>query len=186
MTDSVDRRQDTGWLTEPEQQAWRAVLRLRGPLLGAIGRQLVRDSGLSLSDYEVLVALSESGAGVVHVQDLLSSTDWEASRLSHHLTRMQARGLVARQPCPADGRSSEVVITDVGRRMIERAAPLHVAAVRDLFIDVLSPQQLTALADIGATVAERLEPLSTAAPAPQHHPTTREHRAPGPISEVSS
>ena len=156
MSDSVDPHQDTAWLTEPEQRAWRTVLRLRGPLLAAIGRQLIRDSGLSLPDYEVLVALSESDSGMVHVRDLLSSTDWEASRLSHHLTRMEARGLVTRRPCPSDGRSSEVVITDAGRQMIERAAPLHVAAVRELFIDVLSPQQLSALADIGAVVAERL------------------------------
>lgn len=79
-----------------------------------------KDSGLSMPDYEVLVALSESADGVVHVRDLLRSTDWEASRLSHHLTRMQARGLVGRQACPKDGRSSEVFITAAGRTAIER------------------------------------------------------------------
>ncbi|MDQ2845596.1 MAG: MarR family transcriptional regulator [Actinomycetota bacterium] len=145
------------WLTAAEQQAWRTVHRLRGPLIGALGRQLAKDSGLSMPDYEVLVALSESANGVVHVRDLLRSTDWEASRLSHHLTRMQARRLVGRQSCPQDGRSSEVYITDAGRTAIEQAAPAHVAAVRAQFIDLLTPAQLATLADIGQLVADRLE-----------------------------
>lgn len=149
--------EQVAWLTAAEQQAWRTVHRLRGPLIGALGRQMAKDSGLSMPDYEVLVALSESVDGVVHVRDLLRSTDWEASRLSHHLTRMQARGLVGRQSCPQDGRSSEVFITDAGRAAIEQAAPPHVAAVRAQFIDLLTPAQLATLADIGQLVADRLE-----------------------------
>ncbi|MDQ6657664.1 MAG: MarR family winged helix-turn-helix transcriptional regulator [Actinomycetota bacterium] len=149
--------QQMAWLTAAEQQAWRAVHRLRGPLIGALGRQMAIDSGLSMPDYEVLVALSESADAAVHVRDLLRSTDWEASRLSHHLTRMQVRGLVGRQPCPQDGRSSEVFITDAGRTAIEQAAPAHVAAVRAQFIGLLTPAQLATLADIGQLVADRLE-----------------------------
>lgn len=170
VTRSTEGDQDSRWLTETEQLAWRTVLQLRGPLLGAIGRQLARDSGLSLSDYEVLVALSESESGMVHVRDLLASTGWEASRLSHHLTRMRARGLVNRRPCPADGRSAEVVLTGSGRDMIDRAAPMHVAAVRELFIDVLSAQQLAALTDIGATVTERLDLINDEAADPGVRP----------------
>jgi len=145
------------WLTHAEQQAWRAVHRLRGPLMAALGRQLALDSGLSLPDYQVLVALSEAQQGIVHVRDLLLSTDWEASRLSHHLTRMQSRGLVGRRPCPSDGRSSEVFITDVGRAAIEQAAPAHAAAVRSRFIDLLTADQLAVLAEVGRVVAEDLE-----------------------------
>ncbi len=148
---------DTSWLSDTEQRAWRTVHRLRGPLLASIGRQLTRESGLSMPDYEVLVAVSESPSGVVHVQELLRSTDWEASRLSHHLTRMQSRGLVGRQPCASDGRSSEVYLTDVGRTAIERAAPGHVAAVRTQFIDLLTAEQLFTLAEIGRLVGESLD-----------------------------
>ncbi|MGI8418682.1 MAG: MarR family winged helix-turn-helix transcriptional regulator [Nakamurella sp.] len=149
--------EQVAWLTVAEQHAWRAVHRLRGPSIGALGRQMAMDSGLSIPDYEVLVALSESADGVVHVRDLLRSTDWEASRLSHHLTRMQVRGLVGRQACPQDGRSSEVFITAAGRTAIEQAAPAHVAAVRAEFIDLMTPAQLATLADIGRLVADRLE-----------------------------
>lgn len=131
--------------------------RLRGPLLASIGRQLTRDTGLSMPDYEVLVALSESPTGVVHVRELLRSTDWEASRLSHHLTRMQSRGLVGRQPCATDGRSSEVFLTDAGRTAIEWAAPGHVAAVRSQFIDLLTAEQLSTLAEIGRLVGDSLD-----------------------------
>lgn len=110
-----------------------------------------------MPDYQVLVALSESPTGVVHVQELLRSTDWEASRLSHHLTRMQSRGLVGRQPCVTDGRSSEVLLTDAGRTAIERAAPGHVATVRSQFIDLLTAEQLSTLAEIGRLVGDSLD-----------------------------
>ncbi|NNG34349.1 winged helix-turn-helix transcriptional regulator [Nakamurella sp. DB0629] len=129
---------------------------MRGPMLAKIGRALTRDSGLSLPDYEVLVALSESDEGVVHVQDLLRSTDWEASRMSHHLSRMQTRGLVLRRPCPSDGRSSEVVLTRAGRTAIEQAAPRHVRAVRAEFIDLLSDEQLRVLGEIDQVIVEHL------------------------------
>ncbi|WP_212753751.1 MarR family winged helix-turn-helix transcriptional regulator [Nakamurella aerolata] len=144
------------WLSDTEQRAWRVVHRMRGPMLAKIGRALTRDSGLSLPDYEVLVALSESDEGVVHVQDLLRSTDWEASRMSHHLSRMQTRGLVLRRPCPSDGRSSEVVLTRAGRTAIEQAAPRHVRAVRAEFIDLLSDEQLRVLGEIDQVIVEHL------------------------------
>lgn len=146
--------------------------------MAVLGRQLAKDSGLSMPDYEVLVALTEAERGIVHVRDLLLSTDWEASRLSHHLTRMQSRGLVGRRPCPSDGRSSEVFITDIGRAAIDRAAPAHVSAVRARFIDLLTPQQLAVLAEVGRVVAADLErqgcpdiaadPCLTSGPSPAH------------------
>jgi DNA-binding MarR family transcriptional regulator len=144
------------WLTPDEARAWRALQQLHTPLAAVLNRQLLRDSALSSADYEVLVVLSETPDGVLRAGDLGRATGWEKSRLSHHLKRMEARGLVERRDCVTDGRGLMVAITDVGRAAIADAAPGHVAAVREYVIDVLTPEQLRALAEIGEAVADRL------------------------------
>jgi DNA-binding MarR family transcriptional regulator len=81
---------------------------------------------------------------------------WSKSRLSHHLTRMQQRGLVTREDCPEDGRGAVVVLTDGGLRAIQAAAPDHVASVRRHLIDLLSSDQIAVLGDITETVLGHL------------------------------
>lgn len=147
--------EETRWLDADEQRAWRAMQQLGGPLASVLNRQLVRDSGLSSSDYEVLVVLSEA-TEPVRAGDLGRQTGWEKSRLSHHIKRMEARGLVRRQDCETDARGSFVVLTPTGRAAIEGAAPGHVHAVRRYVIDLLTPAQLAVLAEVGETVGAHL------------------------------
>ncbi len=144
------------WLTPDEARAWRALQQLHTPLAAVLNRQLLRDSALSSADYEVLVVLSETPDGVLRAGELGRATGWEKSRLSHHLKRMEARGLVERQDCVTDGRGLMVAITEMGRAAITDAAPGHVAAVREYVIDMLTPEQLRVLAEIGEAVGGRL------------------------------
>jgi DNA-binding MarR family transcriptional regulator len=144
------------WLDEREERAWRGLMRMSNQLTGHLNRQLQRATGLSLADYEVLVHLSESPAGRVRPYELGRTMQWEKSRLSHHLTRMERRGLVRREQCPDDARGSFVVLTETGRAAIEEAAPLHLEQVRDAFIDVLTPSQLQALDAVSNAVLSGL------------------------------
>lgn len=148
---------DTRWLEGREADAWRAVRDLGQPLWTALGRDLQRDSGLSPADYQVLVVLSAIPDGVLSYRELADATGWEKSRLSHHLTRMEQRNLVQRQECPGDARSANLLLTPSGRSAIERAAPGHVASVRRLLIDRLSPEQIDTLAAIGEAVRAALQ-----------------------------
>jgi DNA-binding MarR family transcriptional regulator len=145
------------WLTEREAAAWNAVRELGQPLWTALGRDLQRESGLSMADYQVLVVLSESPGSVLAYRELADATGWEKSRLSHHITRMEKRGLVRREGCPEDARSANVVLTDPGRSCIEAAAPGHVESVRRLLIDQLTAEQIDALIAVGEQVARVLE-----------------------------
>lgn len=147
---------DVRWLDEREADAWQAVRDLGQPLFTALGRDLQRESGLSMADYQVLVVLSARPDGTLAHRDLAAATGWEKSRLSHHVTRMQQRHLVCRVGCSDDGRSANVVLTPEGRQAIQRAAPGHVAAVRRVLLDRLSGEQLATLAAIGRTVREAL------------------------------
>jgi len=132
------------WLTADEQRAWRAYLRAGALLTARLNRELQVDSGLSLAEYEVLVQLSEAADGKLRPFQLGQALDWEQSRLSHLLTRMARRGLVARQDCPGDRRGAEVVLTRLGRVTIESAAPGHVTAVRRLVFDQMDSAQAAA------------------------------------------
>ncbi|MGP4047714.1 MarR family winged helix-turn-helix transcriptional regulator [Streptomyces sp. 2A115] len=144
------------WLTPVEQCAWRSVIRMYERLGGRLARGLQSESCLSVSDYAVLVHLSEAPDGRRHV-DLARSLEWEKSRMSHHISRMVKRGLVARQECPEDGRGAFVVITPEGREVIAEAAPRHASEVRRLFIEPLTPEELLTFARVADRVVERLE-----------------------------
>jgi DNA-binding MarR family transcriptional regulator len=131
---------------------------MQAQLLRHLNRQLQRDSDLSLSDYEVLVHLSEAAAGRLRPFELGAALQWEKSRLSHHLTRMEKRGLVGREECTTDARGAFVVITAAGREAIDMTAPGHVAEIRKVLIDALTPAQLAALGEISDAVLARLDP----------------------------
>lgn len=145
------------WLTESQHRAWRGYLALNTQLNAELSRQLQGGSDLSLADFEVLVQLTDSPDGRVRSFQLGRALQWEKSRLSHQVTRMERRGLVSREGCPSDGRGAFVVVTPEGRRAIEAAAPGHVEAVHRLFFDVLSEEQVATLTEISDQVLARLD-----------------------------
>jgi DNA-binding MarR family transcriptional regulator len=108
-----------------------------------MNRQLQADNGVSLSDYHILVALSNAPNSRMRVTDLAAQIGWERSRVSHHLRRMCERGLTERQPSPDDGRAIDAWLTALGREAITGAAPGHIELVRRLFFDPL-PDELVA------------------------------------------
>ena len=146
---------DAIWLDDREQRAWRSFMAAMERLKAAIARELQRDSGLSGPDYSVLVQLSEAPGGRLRAYELGAATGWEKSRLSHHLTRMEQRGLVAREQC-AGSRFFDVVLTEQGRTTVEEAAPKHVGHVREWFVEALTPEQLDALAAACEAISARL------------------------------
>src|SRR5215471_3338090 len=135
---------DARWLTDPEQAAWRAYIRLAKMLMRQLDRDL-HPFGLTTNDYEILVELSESPNHRLRMTELADLTAQSRSRLSHQVTRMEARGLVQRDACDGDKRGTFAVITPRGLAVIERVAPSHVESVRRHFIDQVSPEQLAAL-----------------------------------------
>lgn len=144
------------WLTAAEQDAWRSFVQLHGKLVGRLSRELQAESGLSDADYGVLVSLTDVPDGRLRFLDLANAVEWEKSRMSHHIARMVKRGLVVREECAEDGRGAFVVITPAGREAIAAAAPRHVEAVRRLFIDPLSPEELSTFAKLSRRLLDRM------------------------------
>lgn len=146
----------TEWLTEAEQATWRGVLRMHANLMTAMAQGLKTDSDMSLADFEVLAVLSEAPDAELRARDLRFDLQWEKSRLAHQVRRMEERGLVRRDACVEDGRAPLVCLTEAGRNAIDAAAPRHVARVRELFFDVLSPEQVQVLGEAAAAVLENV------------------------------
>jgi DNA-binding MarR family transcriptional regulator len=144
------------WLDEREQRAWRGYRRMRTLLDLQLARDLSRDSGLSEPDYDVLSTLSEIPGAGWRAGDLAARLSWSTSRLTHHTTRMQARGLVTREASPEDGRGAVICLTEAGWALLRDAAPPHVRSVRANFIDLLSADEVDALAAISEKVVDRL------------------------------
>lgn len=156
---------------DPEQQeTWFAYMRVVLRLSYELHHQLEADAGLSLNDLHVLNALGDAPAGRLQLSALAARIGWERSRLSHHVLRMSARGLVERAPSTTDGRATDAVLTAAGREALLAALPGHVAWVRRLFFDGLDPELVAPLrAALDQVHAQVLEHGSLPSPGePQH------------------
>jgi DNA-binding MarR family transcriptional regulator len=157
MAAAPDADSPVTWLTDREQHAWRAYIAGSRRLLDRLERDL-KAHGLTNDDYGVLVALSESEGGRLRMADLAEQSVESRSRLSHHIGRMEASGLVRREQCPEDRRGFFAVLTDEGRALMEETAPHHVAGVRAHFLDQILPDELDAIASAFARIDDAFGP----------------------------
>ncbi|GAA3888871.1 MarR family transcriptional regulator [Leifsonia kafniensis] len=143
--------------TTAAQDAWTAYQGLRAQLTGRINRELARSTGLSEPDYEVLLALTEAKQQTLRSLELRCGLDWEKSRLSHQLRRMEERGLLSRDNCATDSRSVDIRLTDAGKTAFAAARLCHEAAVERYFASALSEEQLASFAAASTAILARLD-----------------------------
>ena len=152
------------WLDDEERAAWLSILRVAATLPAALDVQLEHDEDLNYFEYIVLAMLSEQPDLVLRMSALAAVTNASLSRLSHVAKRLEGRGLMRREPDPSDGRCTNAILTEAGLAKVRRAAPGHVAAVRALVIDALSPPQLRQLRHANERILERTDPESATQP----------------------
>jgi DNA-binding MarR family transcriptional regulator len=145
------------WLTAAELDSWLAVVRLICWLPWSLDQQLRRDSDLGMVEYQVLARLSDAPERTRRMSSLAMLTNASLSRLSHLFKRLEARGLVRREPDPADGRFTNAILNEKGFQTLAEAAPGHVAHVRSLVIDVLSSEQLRRLGLAADRIMSRID-----------------------------
>lgn len=144
------------WLDEIEERAWRAYRRMFTLLESRLASELAERTGLSMADYTVLSNLVEVEGRRWRLTALAEHIRWSQSRLSHQITRMEERGMVARERAEGDARGAWVVLTRTGLRAIAEATPTHLSGVRRHMIDLLTRDQLRELGDIGEIVVDHL------------------------------
>jgi DNA-binding MarR family transcriptional regulator len=144
------------WLDKEQQRSWRAFLVGTTLLMDRLDRELREQHSLSLPEYEILVRLSESADGRLRMAMLADSVSHSRSRVTHTVSRMEKAGLVARDACLSDGRGVEAVLTEVGRRTLEEAAPTHVAAVRRLMVDLVDDEDFRTVGRVFDSIADGL------------------------------
>jgi len=148
-------------MTSRELAIWRALIDTTAELRRILGAEL-QESNLSPADYQVLLALSEADGRRLRSSELAKTIDWERSRLSHHLGRMERRGLIRRDDCATDSRGAEVSLSAEGVRVFRRATAPHMRAIKKHFADALTPEQLAALADVLGALQNHLPPYLAA------------------------
>jgi DNA-binding MarR family transcriptional regulator len=156
-------------LNAEETRAWYAYMKVQLRLRYEMNRQLRDDSGLSLADYDVLVALTSADGGTMTVSDLAIRIGAERSRVSHQVRRLAGDALVTASPNADDRRATDVSLTSTGRELLLRASPGHIDFVRGVFFDALEPHQRDVIAQVFEKIYDRLIGRGTL-PRPADHP----------------
>ena len=143
--------------TPDELRIWRGFIETAQALNAQLSSRLQAESALSPGDYAVLLALSEADGRRLRSSELADAVGWERSRLSHHIKRMEGRDLIRRDDCAVDYRGAEVVLTDHGAQAFRSASVPHLRAVRELFVDALTPDQLEQVEHVTAALRTRLD-----------------------------
>jgi DNA-binding MarR family transcriptional regulator len=149
--------------TTEELRIWRAFIETTDELRSVLAARLQSETGLSSGDYAVLLALSEADDRRMRSSELAAHIGWERSRLSHHLGRMERRGLIRREECVTDNRGAEITATPAGLEAFRDASAPHLHAIRELFVDALTPAQLAAAGEIADALRARLASATPAA-----------------------
>ncbi|MEV5573539.1 MarR family transcriptional regulator [Spirillospora sp. NPDC052269] len=145
------------WLGAAQQRDWRAFVDGSVRLTEIMDRDLKAKHGLSVSEYEILVRLSESPERRLRMAELAEHASQSRSRLSHTCSRLESKGLVRRDNCPNDKRGVYAFLTDTGFEALDRAARDHVETVRDYFVDVVDPVDLEAVGRAFTAVLKRID-----------------------------
>ena len=146
----------TRWLDADQQGSWRAFVVGITLLLDRLDADLHHDFDLSLTEYEILVRLSERPDRQMRMAQLADALAHSRSRVTHTVTRMQKAGLVMRCSSPEDGRGIVCRLTDEGYALLTEAAPVHVEGVRDYLVDLVSPEDFAALGRVMDAVVDQL------------------------------
>lgn len=149
---------DAPWLDAEQLPDWVALVALLATLPAALDTQLKRDSGLNTFEYHVLARLSQSPMRALPMSELATQAQGSPSRLSHAVSRLEQAGWVERRECTEAGRRTAAHLTAAGQRKLEEAAPGHVREVRRLVVDVLTPEQLTALGGAARAIVAAADP----------------------------
>lgn len=154
----------SGLPTSEEFAVWRAYIQTVEILRARVQAKLHADSDLSEGDYKVLLALSEAEEKTLRSSTLASEIEWERSRVSGHLGRMEKRGLIRREACVDDARGSQVVLTDDGARAFRASMLPHLQAIKTYFVDAFTDAQLARVDDITTVLRAHLglAPMSDA------------------------
>jgi len=126
---------------------WRSLTFLLNHLLRNLDTALVRETGVSVSQYVVLVHLSEATNNELRIGDLALACNLSASRISRLIDAMERGGEVTKHDAPNDGRGVVVRLTATGLTTLQRAYPTQLASVRRLVFDQLSTDDVAALSE---------------------------------------
>ena len=151
-------------MKELDSRAWRAFHKIGTSLLPHLGRQITNHSGISGTEYVVLVALSELTVPSVNLNRLAQGLGWEISRMSHQISRMEETGFVKKSRNTDDSRCFDVSITAKGRKMAEAAIPLQSKEINHCFSEVLTQAQMKSLIEISEAISNHMK---------EHHPINK-------------
>ncbi|MFE3508899.1 MarR family winged helix-turn-helix transcriptional regulator [Streptomyces sp. NPDC059155] len=139
-------------LNRTERAVWLGLLSTHMRLLRTLDQELVAAERLPMSSFEVLLTLAEAPGGHLRMKDIAASLLISRSGLTRIVDDLERQGFVERRKCSSDARGFDAVLTDAGTKAYRRGRKVHLTHLRREFLDKLTPEQLTAMAEIWETV----------------------------------
>ena len=155
-TSAVTEHSTTRWLDDGQQRSWRALIMGMTLLTDRLDDDLRRRFGISLTEYEILVRLSERDGRRLRMAQLADALAHSRSRVTHTVTRLERAGLVQRSTSPDDGRGIICAMTEAGWQLLQEMAPVHVDGVREHLVDLASDDDLAAVGRVMDAVSDNL------------------------------
>jgi DNA-binding MarR family transcriptional regulator len=145
-------------MSELELAAWRGLFRVHAAFVRDLDRELEETHGLPLTQFEVLIHLDKAPDKRLRMSELASMVLLSQSGVTRLVDRLEAQGLVVREPCPSDRRGLHARLTDEGSRRLAEALPTHIDGIRARFLSRLEQDDLRSL----TATWERIMPGITA------------------------
>ncbi|THG32343.1 MarR family winged helix-turn-helix transcriptional regulator [Naasia lichenicola] len=151
---------DSQPISDADRQVWRSFLMMRRQLDRALEQRLQGDAGVSGADFEILTTLQASQDKQLRARELTELLGWEKSRVSHQVTRMEARGLVERKDCPTDLRGTWVALTAAGTAAVLTASLGHDDELRRRFFGVLDLDEKSTIGAASERIIDAVNPTA--------------------------
>ena len=111
---------------------------------------------MAMSDYVLLMRLSEAPHHQLRMSELATDSVYSRSRLSHAVSRLESWGWVRRMGCDDDRRGTFAQLTDEGLAVLAAAAPGHATAVHDLMFEPLGDDGAAEFGELVGRILDRL------------------------------
>lgn len=145
-------------LSTEEMAAWRPFVMAATLVLGALDADMKAGFGISHFDHALLVFLSTMPMRRARMGDVARAMALDPSNITHRVRRLEARGLVERQPDSEDGRVIYARLTVAGMLLLREAWPMHRDGIRRHFLNHVRPEQLPAIAEVFDSITASQSP----------------------------
>lgn len=151
-----------------EIKTWRAMLHASIAVREALMRAVPDQHGVRGPQFGVLRAVAEAGQDGIRLTDISNRLMVSCAHVTGLVDRLEAMGIVVREPHPSDRRALLAKLTPYGREVVDDVMPRHDARAKAIF-SALSADERAELVRLLDRLADAAQKLVEEEPVPKAH-----------------